>query len=160
MSLPSTAALWFLPFVTPICLYVAYTDMKAMKITNQAVVALFVVFAVVGLVALPFESYAWRYVHLIVALFAGMALNAFGAMGAGDAKFIAAAAPFVAITDLAQLMILFAAVLLIAFCAHRLAKHSPLRNLAPDWESWHKTRDFPMGLALGPTLVAYLVLVN
>ena len=160
MSLPSTAAMWFLPFVTPICLYVAYTDMKAMKITNQAVVALFVVFAVVGQVALPFESYAWRYDHLTVALFAGMALNAFGAMGAGDAKFIAAAAPFVAITDLAQLMILFAAVLLIAFCAHRLAKHSPLRKLAPDWESWHKTRDFPMGLALGPTLVAYLVLVN
>jgi prepilin peptidase CpaA len=160
MSLPSTAAMWFLPFVTPICLYVAYTDMKAMKITNRAVVALFVVFAVVGLLALPFESYAWRYVHLIVALFAGMALNALGAMGAGDAKFIAAAAPFVAINDLAQVMILFAAILLIAFCAHRMAKHSPLRKLAPDWESWHKTRDFPMGLALGPTLVAYLLLVN
>ena len=160
MSLPSTAAMWFLPFVTPICLYVAYTDMKAMKITNQAVVALFVVFAVVGLLALPFESYAWRYVHLIVALLGGMALNALGAMGAGDAKFIAAAAPFVAINDLAQVMILFAAILLIAFCAHRLAKHSPLRKLAPDWESWHKTRDFPMGLALGPTLVAYLLLVN
>ena len=160
MSLPSTAAMWFLPFVTPICLYVAYTDMKAMKITNQAVVALFVVFAVVGLLALPFESYAWRYVHVIVALFAGMALNALGAMGAGDAKFIAAAAPFVAINDLAQVMILFAAILLIAFCAHRFAKHSPLRKLAPDWESWHKTRDFPMGLALGPTLVAYLLLVN
>ena len=160
MSLPSTAAMWFLPFVTPICLYVAYTDMKAMKITNQAVVALFVVFAVVGPLALSFESYAWRYVHVIVALFAGMALNALRAMGAGDAKFIAAAAPFVAINDLAQVMILFAAILLIAFCAHRLAKHSPLRKLAPDWESWHKTRDFPMGLALGPTLVAYILLMN
>ena len=29
-------------------------------------------------------------------------------------------------------------------------------RLAPDWESWDRTRDFPMGLALGPALVIYL----
>ncbi|MGR3838698.1 MAG: prepilin peptidase [Cognatishimia sp.] len=156
MSLTASAAIWFLPFVTPICFYVAYTDMKSMKITNQAVLALFGVFAFIGLIALPFEDYLWRYVHVIVALLAGMALNAVNAMGAGDAKFIAAAAPFVALADIPEILVLFAGVLLVAFCAHRLVKRSPLRQLAPDWESWHLSRDFPMGLALGPTLVAYL----
>ncbi len=42
-------ALWFLPFVLPIALWVAWSDMKFMKIPNKAVLALVAVFAVVGL---------------------------------------------------------------------------------------------------------------
>ena len=93
MELTPWAASWFLPFVTPICIYVAYMDMKSMRIPNPSVVALFAVFAIVGLVALPFDVYLWRYVHLVVALLIGMGLNAGGLVGAGDAKFVAAAAP-------------------------------------------------------------------
>jgi prepilin peptidase CpaA len=39
---------------------------------------------------------------------------------------------------------------------HRLAKNSPLREMAPEWESWHREGKFPMGFALGGTLIAYL----
>lgn len=76
MSIDASAALWFLPFVVPLCLYTCYTDMARMKITNPTVIALFVVFALVGLIALPFETYLWRYLHLVVVLIAGIALNA------------------------------------------------------------------------------------
>lgn len=155
MDISAFSALLFLPLALPICVYVAFSDMRDMRISNQMVVALFVVFAVVGLIALPFDVYAWRYVHLIVVLVAGIALNAGGVMGAGDAKFAAAAAPFIHLGDVQFLIALFAANLLAAFTAHRIGKFTPLKKIAPHWRSWTDPK-FPMGLALGGTLALYL----
>lgn len=158
MAISAIAALWFLPFVLPICLYVAFTDMKQMRITNQAVVLLGLVFLVLGLIALPFETYLWRLMNLIIVLAVGILLNAVGAMGAGDAKFAGAAAPFIALGDLRLLIALFMATLLAAAATHRAVKYTPLRRLAPDWKSWQDSKKFPMGLALGTTLALYLIL--
>ena len=155
---PATAALWFLPFVTPICLWVAWSDLRCMKILNTAVVALACVYLVVGLAVLPLPDYLWRLSHLAVMLLAGIGANAAGLVGAGDAKFIAAAAPFVAPGDASAVMLVLAGVLVAAFLAHRLARISPLHRLAPDWASWHAGNRFPMGLALGPALALYLAL--
>jgi prepilin peptidase CpaA len=157
--LPALTALWFLPFVAPLCLYVAYTDLARMKITNRAVLSLAGVYAVVGLIAMPgWESYLWGFAQLGIVLIAGMVLNAAGTMGAGDAKFLSAAAPYVALGDLEFLLMLFMGTTIAAFVAHRIARATPLRQLAPDWESWTAGRRFPLGLALGPTLLAYLAL--
>ncbi len=158
MAISTTAALWFLPFVLPICLYVAFTDMKQMRITNQAVLLLTATFVVLGLFLLPFETYLWRLLSLVLVLGVGIVLNAAGVMGAGDAKFAAAAAPFIAMGDLRLLMMLFMATLLAAAATHRGVKYTPLRRLAPDWQSWQETKKFPMGLALGATLGLYLIL--
>lgn len=158
MAITTYAAAWFLPFVLPICLYVVYTDVSRMKITNMANMALVAVFVVVGLIVLPFEDYLWRLASLVIVLIVGIVLNAAGVMGAGDSKFIAAAAPFIALGDLRVLLVLFTAVLLAAFVTHRIAKHTPLRRLAPEWTSWEQGKKFPMGLALGSTLILYLVL--
>ncbi|WP_425073988.1 prepilin peptidase [Sagittula sp. S175] len=158
MSITTHAALWFLPFAAPICLYIMFTDLKSMKIPNHAVIALFAVFVVIGLVALPLQEYLWRYVYFGVALVAGMALTAARAMGAGDAKWIAAMAPFIHLGDLSLVMILLAVMLVVAYAGHRIAKHTPIRNLAPTWESWHAGNKFPMGLALGSTLALYLLM--
>ena len=155
---PAIAALWFLPFVAPICLWVAWSDMRSMKILNKAVVALVCVYLVVGFAVLPLPDYLWRLSHLAILLIVGIGANAAGLMGAGDAKFIAAAAPFVALGDAGAVMLILACVLVTAFITHRLARMSPLRRLAPDWASWHSGRRFPMGLALGPTLAFYLAL--
>ena len=156
MSVSASAAAWFLPFVLPICFYVCYTDMATMRIRNHAVVALFAVFALIGPLVLPTDIYLWRYAHLAVVLAAGLALNAAGALGAGDAKFAAAAAPFIHLADLRLMLPLFAGVLLAAVTAHRLVRASPLRRLAPDWDSWQTGARFPMGLALGGALALYL----
>lgn len=157
MLIEASAAALLAPFVLPICIWVCYTDMQGMRITNRAVLLLFAVFAVIGFIALPLDVYLWRYVHLVVVLIVGIALNAGGAMGAGDAKFAAAAAPFIHIGDLRFVMALFAANLVAAYVTHRLAKHSALRRLAPDWKSWDSGSRFPMGLALGGTLGLYLI---
>lgn len=159
MALTAYAAWWFLPFVLPLCFYVAFTDLSRMKITNQTVIVLALVFVVIGLFAMPdLETYLWRLAQLAILLVLGIVLNAVGAMGAGDAKFIAAAAPFVAVGDLRLIMALLAASLLAAFVTHRLARATGLRRLAPHWTSWDQGRKFPMGLALGMTLVLYLIL--
>jgi prepilin peptidase CpaA len=159
LTLTTLSAMWFLPFAVPICIYAAYSDLSRMKIPNLSVIALFVVFAVVGLIALPFDEYVWRYAHLAVILILGFALNMVGALGAGDAKFAAAAAPMVALGDLKLVFMILAACLLAAWVTHRIMRAVPaLRNLAPNWKSWHTGKDFPMGLALGAALVMYLSL--
>lgn len=159
MALSAFAALWFVPFVVPICLYVAYTDLARMKITNRAVLLIGAIYVVIGPFVLPsFEQYLWGFAHFAVVLLAGIALNAMGAMGAGDAKFLAFAAPYVMMADLPRLMILFSCILLAAVVTHRAARATALKNLAPHWTSWEQGKRFPMGLALGPTLALYLSL--
>lgn len=151
-------ALWFLPFVAPICVWAALSDLKRMKIPNKAVVALFLVFAIIGLIALPLAEYPWRYLHLLVVLVVGFVFNMMGAFGAGDAKFAAAMAPFVALGDAFLFLTLFSATLLIGFALHRLARATPvIRAATPDWESWQR-KDFPMGLCLGASLILYLLI--
>lgn len=150
----------FLVTTLPIAIWVAWSDMATMKIPNMAVIALVAVFAVVGLLALPLPEYLWRYSHLIIVLIIGFVLNLAGAIGAGDAKFAAAMAPFVPTVDAMPFMMLFAAVLLAAFATHRLFRAIPsVRRGFPEWESWTR-RDFPMGLALSGALIAYLGLAT
>lgn len=158
LQITPAEALWFLPFVAPLCLWVMWSDLSAMRIPNPAVLALVAVFLVVGLLALPLTDYPWRLLTMAVVLVAMFLANMAGLMGAGDSKFIAAAAPFVDPGDVAPLALIFAACLLAAYLSHRIAKHSPLRRLAPGWTSWDRGRKFPMGFALGGALVIYLAL--
>ncbi|GKY89413.1 prepilin peptidase [Sinisalibacter aestuarii] len=153
-----SSALWFLPFALPIAIWVAWSDMARMKIPNKAVIALVAVFAVIGLIALPLDSYGWRWVHLVVVLAIGFVANMAGLLGAGDAKFAAAMGPFILREDLILFFYLFAATLIAGFAIHRIARQVPaIRARAQDWESWER-KDFPMGLCLGGALVFYLVI--
>ncbi|KNG94800.1 prepilin peptidase [Pseudaestuariivita atlantica] len=155
MEISALSAWVFLPFAVPIGLYVAFTDLKSMKIRNHAVLALLAVFVVAGVFVLPFGEYLWRFSHLVVLFAIGFVLTAGGIMGAGDAKFMAVAAPFVALGDAVLMLMILATAALAAFAVHRLARATALRRLAPDWESWTAEK-FPMGFALGPALIAYL----
>ena len=130
--------------------------MKFMKIPNRAVLALIAVFLLVGLVALPLSDYPVRLLQFAVILAIGFFLNLISAIGAGDAKFAAAMAPFVALGDIQFITFGFAAVVVAAVVVHRLVRrNSAVRRIAPDWESWTR-KDFPMGLALGAGLGFYL----
>lgn len=129
-----------------------------MRISNYSVLLLAILFIVIGPFVLPFDTYLWQLLALVIALVAGFIANMAGAMGAGDAKFIAAAAPYLAYDDLTKIMTLFAGILLAATATHRGVKRTPLRRLAPDWDSWDQGKKFPMGFALGTTLSLYLVL--
>lgn len=158
-QITSWAAAWFLPFVLPICLYVMWSDLRAMRIPNMSVLLLAGIYVVVGLIAMPtfWPAYVMGLAAIVIVLIFGIVANAAGLMGAGDSKFIAAAAPFIHPADWRILMFIFAANLLACFVTHRIAKYTPLRRLAPDWTSWDRGRKFPMGFSLGSTLVLYLI---
>ncbi len=158
MAIAPSAALAFLPFALLIGVWVAWNDMKFMKIPNKAVLALFGVFVLVGPFVLPFEEYLWRYVHVVVVLAITFAANLLRLMGAGDSKFIAAMAPFVDRADALAFCQIAAVVLLAAFATHRLFRAIPaMRRAFPDWRSWTHPK-FPMGLGLSGMLIVYLAL--
>ena len=152
------AFLWFLPFTLVIGIWVAWSDMKFMKIPNRAVLALAGVWAVLGWPVVGLGVWLSGFALLAIVLAIGFVLATGGLVGAGDAKFAAAMAPFFTGADIGLLLRLFAACLLAAFAAHRLARAVPaLRSATAEWVSWtHKK--FPMGLALSGTLIFYPVL--
>ena len=92
MTMPALAALWFLPFVAAIAVWVSISDMKVMKIPNVAVLGLVAVFLVVGPFVLPLQEWGFRWLHLAVVLVIGFLLNLIQGIGAGDAKLAAALA--------------------------------------------------------------------
>ncbi len=158
-ALPPAAALAFLPFALAIGIWVAWSDMKVMKIPNKSVIAIAVAYLVVGLLVLPIKVWAFGIGLGFAVLVLGFVANAAGLIGAGDAKFAAAMAPMFIAADLRFVLGLFAACLLGAFFSHRALGMVPaFRRATPDWASWtHK--DFPMGLALAGTLIFYLLAV-
>lgn len=152
------AAMLFLPVVVPIALWVVWSDLSRMKIPNKAVMALTISFALIGLIAFPFEDYLWRWLHLVAVLMIGFVMNISGLLGAGDAKFSAAMAPLIALSDAFFFLSLLAGMMIAGFILHRLAKRVGwIRAATPHWESWTR-RDYPMGLSLGTALIFYLSL--
>lgn len=157
---PAKAALWFLPLVLPLCYAAALTDLRGMRIPNWINDSLGLIYILLGLLVMPtWADYGWHLLHLPVGIGFGFLFYSSGMIGAGDAKFAGAAAPFVAFADLPALVMIFTANLLAGFATHRLVKYTPLRRLAPNWKSWSVGSKFPMGLCLGATLAIYLILV-
>jgi prepilin peptidase CpaA len=152
------AAAVLLPFAAAIGIWVAWSDMRFMKIPNKAVLALWAVWAFPGILVVPMQLWLWGWALAAIVMVLGFVSNAAGLMGAGDAKFASAMAPFLAGSDLRLVMGLIAACILGAFTAHRLARAVPaVRRAAPDWASWTHSK-FPMGLALSGILIFALMM--
>jgi prepilin peptidase CpaA len=159
LALTYTQAIWFLPLALPICVWVAMTDLREMRIPNVAVLALFAVFVGAGLFVLPLNEFWVRLLQLAVVLVAGFIITSLGLAGAGDSKFAAALAPFIAPGDYLFFLMLFSLVLIASWITHRGAGRVPaVRRATADWASWEAGKLFPMGVALAGALVIYLAL--
>lgn len=155
-TLPPTLAL-LIPAL-PICAWAAWSDVSRMTIPNPAVLALVVTFAALGPVLMPWPDYGARWLQGLVVLVAGIALVASGSLGAGDAKFASAMVLYVVPGDMVLFLYLLSVIVIATFALHRGLRLVPgVRAAASGWESMERS-DFPLGLALGPALVAYLVL--
>lgn len=159
MELTAQQALWLLPPALPLALWIAWTDLKFMKITNKAVLVLLGLFLIFGLIALPIETWLWRLVQLAIVLAIGFVAHSLKLVGGGDAKYAAVIALFVAYGDGRTVLVLFGVMMISALIFHRLfGRITAVRAYTSDWKSWQAGKDFPMGLALSGTLITYLAM--
>lgn len=158
MSLPPDAALWFLVAAIPLGMATVWTDLSRMKIPNWITDALLLSFIPLGLIALPWVDMLWQLVNPLVMLALGIVLHIARLMGGGDVKFLIAASPYVMVNDIWFVFFLLSLFMLTAFLIHRTARSTFGPRWAPDWQSWKEDKRFPLGFALGPTLIAYLAL--
>lgn len=131
--------------------------MRDMKITNNTVIMVIVAYAVLGPFAFGWQMYLWQWLHFPIALVVCMALWALRLMGGGDAKLIAAIAPFFVMADIEVILRIFAASLIAALIVHSLFRLTPLKNPVSEWKSWNAGAYFPKGFPLSMTLLLYLV---
>ena len=155
---PPLAARVFLCVMVPVWLYMAWYDMARLKILNGLVLFTFGVFVVIGPFVLPLSMYFGQILQAFAVLALMLLLYTTGAMGGGDAKFIAAASPYFMRTDLPLIIIIFASCCLGAFVAHRGFLIFGTDRALPLWQSWRSGRRFPLGFALGGIVSIYLVL--
>ena len=156
------AAAALLPFAAAVGLWVSWSDLKFMKIPNQASIVMLAVWVIIGLILVLAQVMSLKLWALGLGLGAAVLvvtfiLNALGAIGGGDAKFAAAMAPAFIHANMTKLAMIYIACSLGALAAHRLLKYiPPFRAATPDWKSWtHK--GFPFGTTLSATLIFYLL---
>lgn len=144
----------------PVCLWVVRTDVVSMRIPNVAVLALFGGFVAAAPFTMGWGEYGWRLVHAAVVLAIGFVLSASPVrLGAGDAKFAAAMAPYVATADLGAVIWLYVVATFAGLAVHRAAKLTPpIRRATAGWASWSDSKVFPFGIVLATVLMAYLML--
>ncbi|MEM9231253.1 MAG: prepilin peptidase [Pseudomonadota bacterium] len=158
LVLPEAA---FFALTLPFSLWVAWSDLKFMRISNRLNIVLFCVFLVAGMIFLPLDDYGLRIAIAVAALVIGFIANMLGVMGGGDAKYIAAFIPFIAPEALYEFLFIMSMCLLTAVLVHRLARATPaVRRYTPDWVSWQPGMRFPMGLGLSGGLSFYLAIVG
>lgn len=150
----------FLLVALPFCLYATWSDLKFMIIPNWLCLGLVGAFIVVGLVLLPLDVLGWQLLAGVIVLAATFLLNSFGIMGGGDAKMLAALAPYIAGPRVSDFLLIFAVCLLGSLALHRIAGAIPaIRRATPDWVSWNAGRNFPMGTGISAALVIYLAMM-
>jgi prepilin peptidase CpaA len=151
------AAASLLPFALAVGFWVSFSDLKFMRIPNQASLAMLLVWLVVGLLVVPFKLWALGLGLGACVLVLTFVMNMAGVIGGGDAKFAAAMAPAFIHADLPRLAMIYIACSLGALAAHRLLNYlPPFRNATPDWKSWTHP-GFPFGTTLAATLNFYLL---
>jgi prepilin peptidase CpaA len=161
-------AMWLLPFVLPVALYIVWSDLRSMRISNRSVMLLFGVFVVIGPFAFGVPDYFYQLLQAPVVLVVGMLLWGLRLMGGGDAKLLAAMAPFIVLADIVAVLWIFVAASIGGLVTHSLFRFTPLHRIVPDWASWSARKGdlrggllgldlaFPKGLVLAMTLVFYL----
>ena len=155
----ASAALVFAVLTFPLLLLMAWGDLRYMRIRNFAVLTLAAMFVVVGPFVFDLHDYGVRWVQMLAMLGIAFFLTMAGVMGGGDAKMLAAMAPYVALQDMGFFLLILACAMIAALATHRLFRSLPVAtDSTPDWRSWGHAK-VPMGLGLSGCLMLYLGVV-
>lgn len=153
------AATVFLIVTFPIVIWIAWSDLKTMRIPNKANIALFLVFLILGPLLLTLPEYGFRLLQAAIVLVIAFLANMAGLMGGGDSKLFAALSPFIAIQEATAFFFILALFSLAAVALHRLIPRiKPAFRMIKDWQSFSEKKHFPFGLPLAGSLTGYLAL--
>ena len=143
--------------MTPLMVYVMWSDLKSLRIPNWVVLAVLGIFLVTGLWGLPLETFLWRLVHAAVFLAIGFAIFAVagGKVGAGDMKLIAVLVPFIAGAHAMFVLLVYTIVTFAGLMIHRMIR-AYLRGRKTGWLALDQQIYYPVGLILGVTILIYL----
>jgi prepilin peptidase CpaA len=144
-----------------LCMYSCFSDMFAMRISNHvcmAILGLFVVFVIAS--GMPFAVAGWHLLAGLIVLSISFGLFAFGWIGGGDAKLVAAIAVWTGFDQLWEYLAissLLGGVLTLALLAVR-AHPLPAFALGQTWISrlHNRKTGVPYGMALGVTALLIL----
>lgn len=150
-------SLWFAPFIIPISIWVAFSDLSTMKIPNKAVLATMLLFGVFGVALYPLEAYLIRWIGFSAVIVSGFLLSYLGLVGAGDAKFAAAMCLYFDLQHIETALFLLAGCTVFCIVAHRALSNTWFRMRTMNWESWERRKDFPMGFPMAMTLTIYVI---
>lgn len=154
---PTDAMILLVP-VLPIAIWAALSDLKRMKIPNNAVIAMAAVWPLLGWYLVPLTAWFWGFALMAIVFAAGFLLYLTGTFGAGDAKFAAAMAGIFVGGNIGEILLIIFVSMVGSLILHRVLRSLPVvRNATPDWESWTRRRYFPFGMALSVIVVFYLL---
>lgn len=154
-----TGALILLVPVLPIAIWAALTDLKRLKIPNQAVLAMAAVWPALGWLAVPtWTAWFWGFGFLVIGIVIAYLAFALVRFPGGDGKLAAAISPVFVGADLGNLLLIILVCMLGATLFVQVIRLIPaVRRAAPDWESFRHWRIMPFGVALSAMVVVYLV---
>ena len=154
---PTDAMILLVP-VLPLAIWAAVSDLKRMKIPNNAVIAMAAVWPILGWFLVGLSGWLWGLALMAIVFVAGFLLYLTGTFGAGDAKFAAAIAGFFVGGDIGEILLIIFICMVGSLILHRILRSLPVvRNATPDWESWTRRRYFPFGMALSAIVIFYLL---
>lgn len=154
---PALAGWLMLLTAGPLVALCGIWDLRRMRIPNWLNGAIAVLFLPQGLVFLPPEEVALRYVAGLGVLAVCFGVFALGRMGGGDVKMLAACTPYVAWEHAGAAMQLLALALLVGL-ALVLGARALLRGRGTQWHSLRPKARFPMGVSIGAAMIAYFAL--
>jgi prepilin peptidase CpaA len=143
--------------ITPLMLYVIYSDLKTMKIPNKAVLAVFAVFLATASWGLPFDTFLWRLLAGLIAFVIGyfVYMASGGNIGGGDVKLLAALVPFVPLDGVLFVLGVFALSSLALILFHQAVRIG-FRKRTTGWKTFDQAVYVPLGVALGFTMILFL----
>jgi prepilin peptidase CpaA len=154
---PTDAMILMVPAL-PIAIWVAFSDMKRMKIPNTSVIAMAAIWPLLGWFLVPMSVWLWGFALMAIIFVAGFLLYLTGTFGAGDAKYAASMAGMFVGGSISEILVLLVICMIGSLLVHRLLRSiSFVRTATPDWVSWTQRRYFPFGLALSAILIIYLL---
>lgn len=132
--------------IAPVLVWIAWTDLRLMRISNAAVLAAMTIFVL----TVPLIGWSEAALRLVVALAvfaAGFALFAWRFVRGGDVKMAAALMLFVPFGTYAQFALLFLVALAVGIAALQILRLAPMTRTLRAISS-RTAGDFPVGLAI------------